>query len=55
MMNESECIIVDFKFGTAKEEHRQQVAEYMQMIEQMGHQNVKGFLWYVYENKVIKI
>lgn len=47
--------VVDFKFGRPKEEYHEQVREYMQLLKQMGLPNVKGWLWYVYINKVEEV
>ena len=55
MTDGQEMIVVDFKFGTPKEEHRRQVSEYMQLLREMGHTNVKGYLWYVYTNKIDEV
>ncbi len=45
-------VVVDFKFGKPKPEHRLQVSEYMNLLQQMGHRQVEGYLWYVYTNKI---
>ena len=45
-------IIVDFKFARERDEHHQQVSNYIQQLHHMGHTNVEGYLWYVYENKI---
>lgn len=47
--------VVDFKFGRPQAEHQQQVGEYMQLLRQMGMPNVKGWLWYVYSNKIEEV
>lgn len=47
--------VVDFKFGRPKEEYHDQVREYMQLLQQMGLPDVKGWLWYVYINKVDEV
>ena len=51
----SHIIVIDFKFGTPKEIHRDQVLRYMDLLRDMGYQQVEGYLWYVYQNKKIKI
>ena len=38
--------VVDFKTGEEQDKHYQQVMEYMQLIEGMGYDKVKGFLFY---------
>ncbi len=49
-------MVVDFKFGNAREEHQQQVREYMDFMKQMcPDQQVEGYLWYVYKNNVVRL
>ena len=55
MTDGNEWIIVDFKFGSPKPEYSLQVREYMDLLESMGHQNIKGYLWYVYSNKIEEV
>ncbi len=45
-------VVVDFKFGKPRPEYRDQVGEYMNLLRQMGHREVEGYLWYVYTNKI---
>lgn len=45
-------IVVDFKFAREDEEHHRQVRNYMERLRDMGHANVEGYLWYVYENRI---
>ncbi|MBQ9533092.1 MAG: UvrD-helicase domain-containing protein [Prevotella sp.] len=52
MTDGKEMVVVDFKFAKEDEEHVSQVRKYMDLLRQMGHQNVKGFLWYVYRNEI---
>ena len=55
MRDENETIVVDFKFGKPKEEHQEQVRGYMNLLREMGYQNITGYLWYVYPNKVVEV
>jgi hypothetical protein len=55
MTNGKETIVVDFKFGKASSDYHEQVREYMQLLRQMGHTHVEGYLWYVYQNKIEKV
>ena len=48
-------VVVDFKFGSSKPEYFDQVRQYMQLLQQMGHQPVKGYLWYVYSNRIEEV
>lgn len=47
-----ETIVIDFKFGKFKTEHREQVKRYMTLLEQQGRHNVKGYLWYLYTGSI---
>ena len=55
MTDGKETHVVDFKFGRSKPEYQEQVREYMHLLQQMGHPNVKGWLWYVYSNKIEEV
>ena len=50
-----ETHVVDFKFGHPDDDHTQQVSEYMQLLRSMGMPHVRGWLWYVYMNKVVEV
>ena len=54
MERDGRFVIVDFKFASPTDEHKQQVGLYMAMLKQMGHNDVEGYLWYVYPNRVVK-
>ncbi len=47
--------VIDFKFGNARPEYRQQVNQYMNLLKDMGYRHVDGYLWYIYNNKVEKV
>ena len=55
MTNGDKTVVIDFKFGHPREEYHQQVREYMDLLLQMGHQNVTGYLWFVYSNQIIEV
>ena len=55
MYDEKETVVVDFKFGSPRDEHWEQVAAYKNLLEQMGYQKVTGYIWYVYSNKVVEV
>ena len=55
MTKDGQTVVVDFKFGQQRDEHRLQVAEYIQLLRQMGSCSVSGYLWYVYEQRVIEV
>ena len=45
-------IVVDFKFAHESDKHHEQVNRYMNQLRHMGHTNIEGYLWYVYENRI---
>jgi ATP-dependent exoDNAse (exonuclease V) beta subunit len=48
MTSNGRVIIVDYKFGEQQTpSHRAQVRKYMDLVRQMGRDNVEGYLWYV--------
>ncbi len=55
MTDGRETHVVDFKFGSPKPEYHEQVSEYMSLLRQMGMPNVKGWLWFVYSNKIEEV
>ena len=55
MTNGKQMLVVDFKFGKPIEQHRKQVKEYMQLLSNMGHPSVEGYLWYVYTNQIVEV
>ena len=55
MKDANETIVVDFKFGKPRQEYHDQVKGYMDLLSGMGHPNVKGYLWYVYPNKIVEV
>ena len=55
MANGTEMIVVDFKFAAQRPEHVNQVKGYMELLRQMSHLTVKGYLWYVYPNKIVTV
>ena len=55
MTNGKEVVVVDFKFGTERDEYHNQVRQYVQLLRSMGYQNVKGFLWFVYSNIIKQV
>ena len=55
MTDGNEWIVVDFKFGHPNPEYHQQVHRYMDLLASMGHKNIRGYLWYVYSNKIEEV
>ena len=55
MIDGDEVVVVDFKFGRPRTEYHTQVRHYMSLLSDMGYQNVKGYLWFVYSNKIEEV
>ena len=55
MTDGQQMIVVDFKFGRPRDEYRKQVLEYMELLRLMGYQQVSGYLWFVYSNKIEEV
>lgn len=47
--------VIDFKFAKEKPRHVIQVRDYMSYLALMGYRNVKGYLWYVYKNRIEEV
>lgn len=50
-----EIVIVDFKFGSPRPEYVEQVNRYKALTQNMGYPNVKGYLWFVYSNRIEEV
>lgn len=50
-----EVVIVDFKFGSPRPEYVEQVNRYKALTQNMGYHNVKGYLWFVYFNRIEEV
>lgn len=55
MLQEGKIIVVDFKFARPTDEHLKQVARYMELLRNMGHTHVEGYVWYGYENRIVPV
>ena len=50
------AIVVDYKFGNVVDnDHREQVAKYKQLMQQMGYSEVEGYVWYVKRNEIVAV
>lgn len=55
MRSADKTIVVDFKFGEPVGKHKRQVGAYMSLLRQMGFENVEGYLWYVTQQKIVRV
>ena len=49
------AIVIDYKFGTPEEKYYNQVRRYMRLYRGLGYNDVTGYLWYVYDDKVEQV
>lgn len=47
--------IIDYKFGRPEPEHQAQVRRYMGLYRDLGYADVRGFVWYLREDRVQEI
>ena len=55
-----EIIVVDYKFGFKTDDdtiktHKNKVAEYMTLLNQLGHTKITGYIWYLRPNKIVTV
>lgn len=48
-------VVIDFKFARHNADHYLQVQQYCQLLREMGHKQVEGYLWYVYNNEIVEV
>ena len=51
---EGAIVIVDYKFGEERQSYLYQVRRYMSLYRDMGYSDVRGYVWYVPSDKVVK-
>jgi len=55
MMRNGEVVILDYKTGEQRDKDIHQVKEYAADIQRMGHVNIKAYIWYIEEDKLIDV
>ena len=53
--DDNQIIVIDFKFGKPHKSHHSQVRLYMEKLREMDSRPVKGYLWYVTQQKVEEV
>ena len=48
-------IVVDYKFGAHRQSYLAQVRRYMELYRDMGYPDVRGYVWYVPSDEVVKV
>lgn len=55
LIDKQKAVIIDYKTGNASPKYFQQIQEYAFMLQDMGYTEVKGYLFYFSENKVVEV
>lgn len=56
MIADGRAVVVDYKFGERIDDsYLRQVAEYMNLLRQMGYASVDGYLWYISHNRIVQV
>ncbi|MCR5314074.1 MAG: UvrD-helicase domain-containing protein, partial [Bacteroidaceae bacterium] len=54
--SKEETIVIDYKTGDENTtKYNKQVSFYMSLLKKMGYKNIKGFIWYVLEDKIEEV
>ena len=57
---DGEIIVVDYKFGSKTDKatiarHSSQVRQYINLLTLLDYDNIKGYIWYAQENKIVTV
>ncbi|MFO7878912.1 MAG: UvrD-helicase domain-containing protein [Bacteroidales bacterium] len=56
VFTENETVVVDYKFGKKRNaKYNKQVQNYMNALDSMGYENVKGYIWYVFLDQISRV
>lgn len=55
MINENSVIVIDYKSGKESIYHKKQLKEYVNLLYNMGYKDIKAYLWYFLDNKIVEI
>jgi ATP-dependent exoDNAse (exonuclease V) beta subunit len=55
LFTENSTLVIDYKFGEAHSAHKEQIKQYMTLLENMNYSKVEGYLWYVEKRKIERI
>lgn len=47
--------VIDYKFGSERNSYLRQVHRYMDLYREMGYPSVRGYVWYVPDDKVVEV
>jgi hypothetical protein len=58
LVGDTKTVVIDFKFGKERDEYRDQITEYAQLLSKMKNPKyppVEAYLYYVESGKIVKI
>lgn len=56
MVKDKQAVVVDYKFGLSEDkQYETQVKDYCRLMQEMGHGDVQGFIWYVELKKTVRV
>ncbi len=55
MTDGKQTIVGDFMFEHECDDYYKQVRNYMELLARMSHTNLRGFLWFVYANRLVEV
>lgn len=56
MIKGRRAVVVDYKFGLEKlASHKRQIKNYMELLKQMGYEQIEGYAWYLSLGEIVKV
>ena len=55
LVGDQKTVVIDFKFGKERDEYRDQITEYANLLSSMKYPSVEAYLYYVESGKIVKI
>ncbi|MBP5382387.1 MAG: hypothetical protein J6Y45_03450, partial [Bacteroidales bacterium] len=55
VIKDERATVVDYKFGSEEEKYAYQVRRYMRLCRNLGYRDVKGFIWYVPDDRLVPV
>jgi len=55
LFTKEEVRVIDFKFGEPHPHHLRQVREYLNLMQEMGYINIRGYLYYAEKDNVVEV
>jgi ATP-dependent helicase/nuclease subunit A len=55
LVGDNQTLVIDFKFGEKHSEYVSQVSDYMDLLIDMGYENVKGIIYYAEKNIIEEV